>query len=414
MPLPEDARAPTEPLAGTGVIGALLARKKIIVCVGPGGVGKTTTSAALAALAAARASGGRTLVSTIDPAPRLADALGVTLSAEPAAVPATVGAALGLGAHRLFVARLDTARAFAKLVEEQVADAAMRRRIFDNPIYRQITTTLTGSQEYAATLALYDLVRGGQFDLIVLDTPPAAHALDFLEAPRRISDAISSPALGWFARPVDTSRFSWQRLRSGGALVLKRLGKLVGSRFLEDVAAFLTDFQVVLAGFLERAHSIEARLRQDDVSFLLVLAPETSAVDEALTFARQLQDAGIALGAFVVNRVHPAWPSSHASTIASAGAGTPLMAVPSDLELERRLLARAETGGLPEGDVRHAARRLAEVVNDREQLVADEQRELARLAAQRPDIPILQIPLLEHDIASLAALRTISEHLARA
>jgi anion-transporting ArsA/GET3 family ATPase len=419
--LPEDARVPTEPLVGVGhgvigagVIGALLERKKIIVCVGPGGVGKTTTSAALAALAAARASGARTLVSTIDPAPRLADALGVTLSAEPAAVPATVGAALGLGAHRLFVARLDTARAFAKLVEEQVADPAMRRRIFDNPIYRQITTTLTGSQEYAATLALYDLVRGGQFDLIVLDTPPAAHALDFLEAPRRISDAISSPALGWFARPADTSRFSWQRLRSGGALVLKRLGKLVGSRFLEDVAAFLTDFQVVLAGFLERAHSIEARLRQNDVSFLLVLSPETTAVDEALTFARQLQDAGIALGAFVVNRVHPPWPSSHASASASASAGAPLTAVPRDLELERRLLARAETGGLPPDDVRYAAHRLAEVVDEREQLVADEQRELARLAARRPDIPILQIPLLEHDIASLAALRTISEHLARA
>jgi anion-transporting ArsA/GET3 family ATPase len=421
--LPDDARAPAEPLvgAGHGVIGALLARKKIIVCVGPGGVGKTTTSAALAALAAARASGARTLVSTIDPAPRLADALGVTLSAEPAAVPATVGAALGLGAHRLFVARLDTARAFAKLVEEQVTDAAMRRRIFDNPIYRQITTTLTGSQEYAATLALYDLVRGGQFDLIVLDTPPAAHALDFLEAPRRISDAISSPALGWFARPADASRFSWQRLRSGGALVLKRLGKLVGSRFLEDVAAFLTDFQVVLAGFLERAQSIEARLRQDDVSFLLVLSPETSAVDEALTFARQLQDAGIALGAFVVNRVHPPpRPSSAASTIASAGSGAPLTALPSDLELERRLLARAEMGGLPPDDVRYAARRLAEVVEEREQLVADEQRELARLAARRPDIPILRIPLLEHDIASLAdidslaALRTISEHLGRA
>ncbi len=419
--MPEDARAPAEPLvgAGQGVIGALLARKKIIVCVGPGGVGKTTTSAALATLAAARASGARTLVSTIDPAPRLADALGVTLSAEPAAVPATVGAALGLGAHRLFVARLDTARAFAKLVEEQVPDEAMRRRIFDNPLYRQITTTLTGSQEYAATLALYDLVRGGQFDLIVLDTPPAAHALDFLEAPRRISDAISSPALGWFARPADASRFSWQRLRSGGALVLKRLGKLVGSRFLEDVAAFLTDFQVVLAGFLERAHSIEARLRQDDVSFLLVLSPETSAVDEALTFARQLQDAGIALGAFVVNRVHAPWPPSHASSIiagagAGAGAGAPLTAVPSHLELERRLRARAETGGLPPDDVRLAARRLAELVDEREQLVADEQRELARLAARRPDIPIVQIPLLEHDIASLAALRTISEHLARA
>lgn len=408
-----ETRLPPEPaIAGSpeGVIGALLARKKIIVCVGPGGVGKTTTSAALAALAAARATGGRTLVSTIDPAPRLADALGVTLSAEPAAVPTAVAGALGIGPHRLFVARLDTPRAFAKLVEDQVADAGVRRRIFENPIYRQITTTLTGSQEYAATLALYELVRAGQFELIVLDTPPAAHALDFLDAPRRIADAISSPALSWFARPADASRFSWQRLRSGGALVLKRLGKLVGSRFLEDVAAFLTDFQVVLAGFLERAHGIETRLRRDDVSFLLVLSAEKAAVDEALTFARQLDGAGVALAAFVVNRVHAPWSST---TPPPAGGGG-LSAVPGAAELERRLLARPEVGGLSLDDVRRTAERLADVVREREQLGADEQRELGRLAAQRPDIPIVQIPLLEHDVTSLAALRSISEHLARA
>jgi anion-transporting ArsA/GET3 family ATPase len=386
------------------VIVELLARKRIIVCVGPGGVGKTTTSAALAALAAARSTG-RTLVSTIDPAPRLADALGVTLAPEPAAVPDAVAGALGIAPQRLFVARLDTARAFAKLVEEQVADAAMRRRIFDNPIYRQITTTLTGSQEYAATLALYDLVRGGQFDLIVLDTPPAAHALDFLAAPRRIAEAISSPALGWFARPADASRFSWQRLRSGGALVLKRLGKLVGSRFLEDVAAFLTDFQVVLGGFLERARSIEARLRQPDVGFLLVLSPETAAVDEALAFAAQLREGGLSLVAFVVNRVHAPWTAP-----GSGGAGAELLGA---AELERRLLARPELGGQAAEDVRLTARRLAELVAEREQLAADEQRELSRLAARSPDVPILQIPLLEHDVASLTALHRIGEHLAR-
>lgn len=388
---------------GGGVIVELLARKRIIVCVGPGGVGKTTTSAALAALAAARSTG-RTLVSTIDPAPRLADALGVTLAPEPAPVPDGVAGALGIAPQRLFVARLDTARAFAKLVEEQVADPAMRRRIFDNPIYRQITTTLTGSQEYAATLALYDLVRGGQFDLIVLDTPPAAHALDFLAAPRRIAEAISSPALGWFARPVDASRFSWQRLRSGGALVLKRLGKLVGSRFLEDVAAFLTDFQVVLGGFLERARSIEARLRQPDVGFLLVLSPETAAVDEALAFATQLREGGLSLVAFVVNRVHAPWT-------AGGGAGAEVLGAD---ELERRLLARPELRDQAPENVRLTARRLAELVAEREQLAADEQRELSRLAARSPGVPILQIPLLEHDVASLTALRRIGEHLSRA
>src|SRR6185369_9129385 len=159
------------------------------------------------------------LVTTIDPAPRLADALGVSLVAEPAEVPAGVAEALGVAPGKLHVARLDTERAFAKLVEEQVTEAEMRRRIFENPIYRQITTTLTGSQEYAATLALYDLVRGNQFDLIVLDTPPTANALDFLEAPHRLAEAIASPALQWFARPSgDEGRFSLRRLRSGSAI----------------------------------------------------------------------------------------------------------------------------------------------------------------------------------------------------
>lgn len=374
-----------------------LGEKKIIVCVGPGGVGKTTTAAALAALAARTVP--RTLVSTIDPAPRLADALGVSLSADPRPVSEAVSRALAIPPGRLYVARLDTARAFAKLVEEQVGDAEMRRRIFDNPIYRQITTTLTGSQEYAATLALHDVMRSGQWNLVVLDTPPTAHALDFLDAPRRIAEAISSPAIQWFARPAEKTRFSLQRLRAGGALVLKRLGKLVGSRFLEDVGAFLTDFQVVLAGFLERAHSIEARLRQPDVGFVLVLAPETAAVDEALGFADKLGEAGIALSAFVVNRVHP-------HGLAAAG-------VSGDLEgeLERRLGRRPELAGVVPADVQRAAHELAALVLEEEQLAASERREIARLAARHPSIPLVQIPLLDRDVTNLETLRSISDRL---
>jgi anion-transporting ArsA/GET3 family ATPase len=380
------------------VIFQRLEEMKIIVCVGPGGVGKTTTAAALAALAARTVP--RTLVSTIDPAPRLADALGVALSAEPLPVPDAVSRTLAIPPGRLYVARLDTARAFAQLVEEQVSVAAMRRRIFGNPIYRQITTTLTGSQEYAATLALYDVMRGGQFDLVVLDTPPTAHALDFLDAPHRIAEAISSPAIQWFARPVAPTRFSLQRLRAGGALMLKRLGKFVGSRFLEDVGAFLTDFQVVLAGFLERAQSIEARLRQPDVGFVLVLAPETAAVDEALGFEQKLREAGIVLAAFVVNRVHP--PGLAPAGAAQLGA-----------ELERRLGGRADLAGVAAEDLRLAARQLSALAGEEQQLSDDEEREMARLAARHPSIPIVRIPLLDRDVTNLETLRSISAHLSR-
>jgi anion-transporting ArsA/GET3 family ATPase len=364
----------------------LLATKQIIVCVGPGGVGKTTTSAALAARAARR--GRKTLVTTIDPAPRLADALGVALTAEPTVVPGHVAAALGIADGTLHVARLDTARAFAALVDEQVPDAAMRRRIFENPIYRQITTALTGSQEYAATLALYDIVRKAQFDLVVLDTPPTANALDFLEAPRRLAEAIASPAIKWFARPPEGSgsRLSASRLRAGGALVLKRLAKFVGSQFLEDVAAFLTDFQTVLGGFLERADAVASRLRRSDVAFFLVLAAETPGVEEALYFEKRLREAQVPLEAFVVNRLHERPGSMDVDDLAA------------------RLRARPELSGISEADIERLAVPLGRTAIEMSQVCDGEARELARLRASSPGTLVLRVPLLDRDVASLSAL----------
>jgi anion-transporting ArsA/GET3 family ATPase len=356
------------------------------VCVGPGGVGKTTTSAALAARAARR--GRKTLVTTIDPAPRLADALGVALTAEPTVVPAHVAAALGIAEGTLHVARLDTARAFAALVDEQVPDAAMRRRIFENPIYRQITTALTGSQEYAATLALYDIVRKAQFDLVVLDTPPTANALDFLEAPRRLAEAIASPAIKWFARPPEGtgSRLSASRLRAGGALILKRLAKFVGSQFLEDVAAFLTDFQTVLGGFLERADAVAGRLRRPDVAFFLVLAAETPGVEEALYFEKRLREAQVPLEAFVVNRLHERPGSMDVDDLAA------------------RLRARPELSGISEADLERLAVPLGRTAIEMSQVCDGEARELARLRASSPGTLVLRVPLLDRDVASLSAL----------
>jgi anion-transporting ArsA/GET3 family ATPase len=382
------------------MIRALVEQKKIVVCVGPGGVGKTTTAAALGATAARL--GRKTLVCTIDPAPRLADALGVGgLGPEPRLVPAEACRALGIpeeGAGRLFAVRLDTAQAFARLVDEQVADPEMRRRIFDNAIYRQITTSLTGSQEYAATLALYELARAGDYDLIVLDTPPTANALDFLDAPQRIAAAVSSPALNWFRSPEAESggglrRLSFRRLRAGGALVLRRLAKLVGSRFLDDVAAFLTDFQQALGGFLERAKSVDLLLRGPDTAFLLVLVPAVAAVDEALYFHGRLRDAGVPLAAFVANRVQPA------PGITDAGA------------LAKALRAATALADLSDAALAEAAARLAALAGTFAVLHQGERRELARLAAQAPGTAITQIPLLDHDVDNLAELRVVGEAL---
>jgi anion-transporting ArsA/GET3 family ATPase len=368
--------------------------KRILVCAGPGGVGKTTTAAALGLIAARH--GRRTLVSTIDPAPRLADALGIAnLSAEARPLPPETARAFGIGGSgALFAARLDTARAFRRLVEDQVPDQEMRGRIFANPIYRQMTSTLTGSQEYAATLALHEVERSGQYDLIVLDTPPTAHALDFLDAPRRIAEAAASPALQWFARPSEESGlFSWQRLRAGPALVLRRLGKFVGSRFLDDLGAFLLDFRQVLDGFLQRAKSVEALLRRPDVGFLLVLSPEVPAVNEALYFSARLRAAGIPLCGFIANRVLAAPGITDAATLRARLAPLPALA-----ELDPATVATAadELGAL----ARYLGR-----------LAAAQRREIARLAHDAPGIDITSVPLLMRDVSNLESLRLVCEHL---
>jgi anion-transporting ArsA/GET3 family ATPase len=377
------------------MIRALVDEKRILVCVGPGGVGKTTTAAAIGALAARR--GRRTLVCTIDPAPRLADALGVGgLGPDPRAVPAASCRALGIaddGVERLFAVRLDTERTFARFVEGEVADPEMRRRIFENTIYRQITTALTGSQEYAATLALYELARDSRFDLIVLDTPPTANALDFLDAPRRIAAAVSSPALSWFARPQGGGLFSLQRLRAGGALVLRRLAKLVGSRALDDIAAFLVDFQGVLGGFLTRANAIDELLRGPDVAFLLVLAPAVAAVDEALYFQGRLREAGVPLGGFVANRVQPA------PGLADRGA------------LALALRAEPRFADLGEAAIAEAARELEPLARAFGARHASERREIERLASRAPGIAVTEIPLLDHDVDNLVELRVVGESL---
>jgi anion-transporting ArsA/GET3 family ATPase len=372
---------------------SLVETKRILVCAGPGGVGKTTTAAALGVIASRL--GRRTLVSTIDPAPRLADALGVKdLGAEARPLPEATALALGIAPGLLRAARLDTARAFRSLVEDQVADAAMRARIFANPIYRQITSALTGSQEYAATLALYELARGGDHDLIVLDTPPTAHALDFLEAPRRISEAISSPAVQWFARPPASSgRFSLARLKAGPGLALRQLGKFLGSTFLDDLGAFLLDFREVLDGFLERAKAVEALLRQPDVAFLLVLSPEVAAVNEALYFSSRLREAGLPLSGFIANRILPA-PGATAEP-----------------ELRRRLGIQPGLAELAPHQIEDAARGLSRVAGYLDTLSRAQRQEIARLGHDAPGIDIQSVPLLGHDVSNLDSLKSVADHL---
>ena len=371
-----------------------LATKKTIVCVGPGGVGKTTTAAALGVIAARE--GLRTLVCTIDPAPRLADALGVAnLGSKPAAIAADIARALGIASPDLLHAmRVDPSAAFAHLVNEQVPDPELRNRIFGNSLYRHVTTNLTGSQEYAATLALYEIRRDGGYDIIVLDTPPTANALEFLETPERLAAAISSPAVQWFARPdPHAGRFSWKRLGVGGAMIIRRAGKLMGSQFLDDLGAFLLDIRDVLGGFLSRAREIEAVLKQPDVGFVLVMTPDSAAVNEALYFARRLHESRSPLCCFIANRTLP-------EITPRTGA-----------ELRAGLLSMPALRDLPDQDLDRATSRLSTMAEYLGKIALAQRHELERLSRESPGIEITTVPLLPHDVSSIDSLRAIADRL---
>ena len=374
----------------------VFAAKQILVCVGSGGVGKTTTSAALA-LAAAR-SGKRTLVITIDPAKRLASSLGLAgLGHDVQEVdPALVGAGAP-GAASLSAMMLDQKRAFDEVVRGHAKDPAAVQRILTNPVYAQVSGSLAGSQEYAAMAKLHDLDATGRWDLIVVDTPPTAHALDFLEAPAKLAAAIDSPAIEWFRKLQGGGRSGWSLLGRSGSFVLARLSKFVGSQFLDDLGVFFTEFHDVLGGFRQRAEETYALLRQPRVGFVLVSSPEPMAMREALFFHERLVRSQMPLAGFVVNRVHV-----HRPTTAT---------VP---EVER-LLAREPAVaalGLSGTSLRMSAEALHRAHAEQELLAGVDDDALARLrGAAGAEALIVRVPLAHQDIHDLDRLIALGQTL---
>ncbi len=382
------------------MIRALVEQKRIVVCVGPGGVGKTTTAAALGALAARL--GRKTLVCTIDPAPRLADALGVGgLGPEPRPVPAEACRALGIpeeGAGRLFAVRLDTARAFARLVDEQVADpgdAAADLRQRDLPPDHHLAHRVAGVRGDAGALRA-----GARGELRSHRARHAAHGQRARLPGRAQADRggrlqpgaqlVRPPARG-----ERTKRLSFRRLRAGGALVLRRLAKLVGSRFLDDVGAFLIDFQQVLGGFLARAKAVDQLAarpgrRRSCWCWCRRWPPSTRRSTSTAGCARPASRSA----AFIANRVQPAPGLTDAGALAAALRATPAFADLPDAALDR--------GGGAAGSARRApSRRCTRGSGGRS-------RGWRRSA---PGTEITEIPLLDHDVDNLAELRVVGEAL---
>ncbi len=276
---------------------ALVRDRHIIVCVGTGGVGKTTLAASFA-LAGARL-GRRTAVLTIDPARRLADALGIAeLGNQPTDLPRERLTALGVPPEgRLAALMLDMKRTFDELVARFADSEEGRQRILGNRIYQHISDALAGSAEYSAMEKVFELSERRDFDLIVVDTPPSQHALDFLEAPRRLVEFLDSRLVQLLLHPaLAAGRFGVRLFQRGSERVLHLIERVSGVSFLEDISEFLLAFEGMSEGFRERAREVQARLVGPDAAFVLAASPAKQSTRHALGHARAAQRRGRAAG----------------------------------------------------------------------------------------------------------------------
>jgi anion-transporting ArsA/GET3 family ATPase len=359
-------------------IGGLLGGKRIAICAGSGGVGKTTVAAALAMGMAAE--GARVAVVTIDPARRLATALGVEeLGNEPRLVESERFAAHGVELRgELWAMMLDSKRTFDALIERLAPDDATRDEILANRIYQQLSNAVAGSQEFTAIAKLYELTQEGDYDLIVLDTPPSRNALDFLDAPSRLTGFFQGRAIRVFLKPAG---LSGRLLGRGTGMMFSVLQRVTGVDLLEDLSVFFRSLGGLIEGFTERARRVGALLSDPATTFLIVTSPRHDPVEEAIHFHRKLAEAGLPFGGLVVNRVHTA---EHDGALPASLAG----------DLGEALAARVAT----------AARELSALADH-------DAAEVQRLAAALGRPPTVVIPELDDDVHDVDGLTRIRAHL---
>jgi anion-transporting ArsA/GET3 family ATPase len=298
----------------------VLAGGRVLVCVGCGGVGKTTVAAALALEAARR--GRRVLVLTIDPARRLADALGVeALGNQPQALSRAALDAFGVPPEgSLSALMLDMKRTFDELVERFAEGEANRQRILANPIYRHVSEALAGSVEFAAMEKVYEVWEAGRHDLVVVDTPPAQHALDFLDAPARLLEFLESRVVQMLIHPAFAAgRLGFRVFQHGTRRILQLIERVTGISFLEDVSEFLLAFEAMSSGFRQRAARVRGLLLSPQSSFLLVTGPGRDSVRQSVEFRERLESYGVTLAGVLVNRIRT-WPEPELPASLAEGA----------------------------------------------------------------------------------------------
>lgn len=348
----------------------------ILVTCGSGGVGKTTTAAALAVRAADQ---GRTVaVLTIDPAKRLAQSLGLgELDNTPRRVDSVTS-----GTGELWAMMLDTRRTFDDMVQaHSTPDRA--QQIFANPFYQTISTSFSGTQEYMAMEKLGRLSATGQWDLIVVDTPPSRSALDFLDAPQRLSSFLDGRTIRMLTTP---GRGVVKIVGAGFSLFAKAVSTVIGGQMLTDAATFVQLFEDMFGGFRARATATYELLRDEGTSFVVVATCEADALREASYFAERLQEEKMPLAGLVLNRTHP-----------------PLADLP---------LPTAQQAVTQLGDTYPLAAAVLAVHADRLTVHANEHRMQSRFVRAHPHLPIVSVPAAATDVHDLAALREIGERLA--
>jgi anion-transporting ArsA/GET3 family ATPase len=365
-------------------VSEILAGKRVCVCAGSGGVGKTTTAAALATGMAA--SGLKVCVVTIDPAKRLADSLGLELLGNEARrVDPELFAATGLEMKgELWAMMLDPKATFDEVVGRYAEDEESRDRILGNRIYQQISNALAGSQEYMAMEKLYEIHSEGRFDLLVLDTPPTRNALDFLDAPRRLTQFIEGRSLRVFMKPTGIAARVAGR---GAAVALSVLKRIVGFDLLADLSEFFTAMSGMAEGFQERARRVNALLADPTTCFLVVCGPQGEPIEEAVYFHSKLVEADLPFGGVIVNKVHYAFDPEPGDVGGLPGA---LSEVLGDPELAQRVAANfGDYGALAERDARN----------------------IERLSAELGEPHVIRVPYLDEDVHDLGGLAQINRYL---
>jgi anion-transporting ArsA/GET3 family ATPase len=368
------------------VITELLEGKRVCICAGSGGVGKTTTSAAVALGMAAR--GAKVAVVTIDPANRLADALGLDrLDNEPRRVSPEHLAGTEMQGE-LWAMMLDPKRTFDELIERLAPDATRVQEIKDNRVYQELSGAVSGSQEFTAMSKLYELVQEHSFDLLVLDTPPSRNALEFLEAPRRLNAFLEGRMLQALVRPTG---LGMRVLGMGTAPVLAALRRVTGVDLVADLGRFFQLLGGMTQSFTQRAAAVQELLGAPTTAFLLVTSAEREPIDEAIWFHQRITEEGFPFGGVVVNRVHHDLLSERELLGNRA---------PTDV---RRSLARV----LPED----LAGRVAENFIDYHLLAQRDNHNLSRLEKTLTRQPVVLVPQLDDDIHDLEGLLVMHRYL---